>query len=283
MHANQLADLAAWVAIHSSNFVEGNTENTAIDAKEYWVKSKCRISRWNATIKMFDHDLRDPERSHNPWPALEIVVQEIVISEILTRVMAAAFSIYDQSTRNDELKGVAHGILIAHMETRNRVMRLLLHGRSENEQVFDRISQLQRQVERWTDLFLSRFKNSSKASEFGFNAQRVKDFAGERVVYSDEEFRRSQQVFIQSMARNLAASTGRYAANPDLNREIATGVMGCFSSDRFDSLGLPKSSQLLWLEKSHNDAQVLVEQLNQFESEANDPEGSMMFSQRSSA
>lgn len=266
MHATQLADLAAWVAIHSSTFVYGEGENTALNVQDYWAKSKCRIARWNSAVKMFSHDLNDDECNHNPWPAIEIVVEEIIVSEILTRVMSAALVVYDKYTNSDELKGIAHGILIGHMETRNRAMRLLLHGRAQNEQVFDRINQLRRQVERWTDLFLSRFDNSTAASQFGFKPQRVKDFAGERVVYSDEEFRRSQQVFIQSMARSLSACTQKFAANPDLNREIATGVMGCFIKDRFDSFGLPKSSQLLWLEKSHNDTQMLVEELDQFES-----------------
>jgi hypothetical protein len=268
MHANQLADLAAWVAIHSSTFVYGDGENSALNAKEYWAKSKCRIARWNSAIKMFDHDLRDMDPKHNPWPAIEVVVEEIIISELLTRVMSAAFVVYDQYSNKDELKGIAHSLLIGHMETRNRAMRLLLHGRAMNEQVFDRINQLRRQVERWTDLFLSRFDNSKKASEFGFNVQRVKDFAGERAVYSEEEFRRSQQIFIQSMAKSLESGTRKFAANPDLNREIATGVLGCFLTDRFDSLGLPKSSQLLWLEQSHNDTRRLVDELNDLEASA---------------
>lgn len=268
MHANQLADLAAWVAVHSSTFIYGEGENTALDVKDYWVKSKCRIARWNSALKMFNHDLNSPERNHNPWPAIRIVVEEIIISEILTRVMSAALVVYDQYSNSDELKGIAHSLLIAHMETRNRAIRLLLHGRAMNEQVFDQTNRLRRQAERWTDLFLSRFDNSNEASEFGFNPQRVKDFAGERVVYSDEEFRRNQQVFIQSMAKNLRICTQKFAANPDLNREIATGVMGCFADNRFDSLGLPKSSQLLWLEKSHNDTKVLVDELHEIETSA---------------
>lgn len=283
MHANQLADLAAWVAIHSSTFVYGEGENTTLNVQDYWAQSKCRIARWNSAVKMFSHDLNDPECSHNPWPAIEIVVEEIVVSELLTRVMSAALVVYDKYSNRDELKGIAHSVLISHMETRNRAMRLLLHGRALNEQVFDRINQLRRQVERWTDLFLSRFDNSNAASEFGFNPQRVKDFAGERVVYSDEEFRRGQQVFIQSMARNLNACTQKFAANPDLNRSIATSVLGCFIKDRFDSFGLPKSSQLLWIEKSHNDTQMLVQELNDFESAAEQQKENLQRSRRTSA
>ena len=268
MHASQLADLAGWVAIFSSSFVYGETQNTALDAKEYWVKSKCRSARWNSTLRMFDRDLRDPDRNHNPWPALEIVIDEIVVSEILTRVMSSAFVVYDQHSNGDELKGIAHSLFISHMEVKNRTMRMLLHSRALNEMAFDRINHLRRQVERWTDLFLSRLPNSAKASNFGFDKQRVVNFASERAVYSEKEFRQSQQVLLSSMNQNLRSLTSSYPANPDLNQAIAAGVLGCFANDRFDDYGLPKSSQLLWLEKSHNDTQLLIDSLDQLENDA---------------
>jgi len=268
MHANQLSDLAAWIAVHSSIFVYGESENTALDAKDYWVRSKCRIAHWNSALKMFDDDLRHPEAGHNPWPAFEIVAHEIVISEMLTRIMAATFIIYDQYANSNELKGIAHSLVVSHMETRNRAMRILLFGRASNEKAFDRCNCLRRQVERWTDLFLSRLENSKKAAGFAFDEKRLADFASERDVYNEEEFRKNQQVLITSMRKNLAKLTGKYAANPSLNAQIAAGALGCFANDRFDSYGLPKSSQLLWLEKSHNDAQLLVDELNEFEGSA---------------
>ena len=268
MHANQLSDLAAWIAIHSSMFVYGESENTALDAKEYWVQSKCRISRWNAALKMFDHDLRNPESGHDPWPAFEIVAHEIIISEMLTRIMSAAFVIYDHYANSNELKGIAHSLVVSHMETRNRAMRILLFGRASNEKAFDRYNRLRAQIERWTDLFLSRLEKSEKAAGFAFDAKRLADFASERDVYNEEEFRKNQQILATSMRNNLEELSDKYAATPMLNSKIAAGALGCFANDRFDSYGLPKSTQLLWLEKSHSDAQQLVDELDEFEGAA---------------
>ena len=268
MHANQLSDLAAWIAVHSSIFVYGQSENTALDAKEYWARSKCRIAGWNSALRMFDNDLRHPENGHDPWPAFEIVAHEIIISEMLTRIMSAAFVIYDQYTNSNELKGIAHSLFVSHLETRNRAMRVLLAARAANEEAFDRCNRLRRQVERWTDLFLSRLEHSEKATGFAFDEKRLADFASERNVYNEEEFRKNQQLLKTSMRNNLESLTGKYAANPTLNAQIAAGALGCFANDRFDSYGLPKSSQMLWLEKSHYDAQVLVDELSEFEGTA---------------
>ena len=272
MHANQLSDLAAWIAIHSSMFVYGESENTALDAKEYWVKSKCRISRWNAALKIFDSDFRSSESKHDPWPAFEIVAQEIVTSEMLTRIMSAAFVIYDHYANSNELKGIAHSLVVSHMETRNRSMRMLLFARASNEKAFDRCNRLRVQIERWTDLFLSRLEKSETAAGFAFDAKRLADFATERNVYNEEEFRKNQQILVSSMRNNLEGITSKYAATPALNEQIAAGALGCFANDRFDSYGLPKSAQLLWLEKSHSDAQHLVDSLDDFEGAASTKE-----------
>ncbi|MEM9413662.1 MAG: hypothetical protein AAGA30_21320, partial [Planctomycetota bacterium] len=52
-----------------------------------------------------------------------------------------------------------------------------------------------------------------------------------------------------------------YAANPEANRKLAGGILACFPSDRFDSLGLPKSAQLLWIEKATDETQLLINSL----------------------
>ncbi len=279
MHAINLAEVAAWVAIHSQNLVSGEQHPTAAEAKGFWVESKCRISRWNSTLKMFDADLREPDPNHNPWPAFEIVIQEIIISEMLTRIMAASFVISDIKQDTTELSGLGQSNFISHMETKNRAIRTLLHAQGANEAAFDRINQLRRQIERWTDLFLSRMSHPEVSARFGFDAQRVRDFASELPAHRDDELNRKQQILLISMKRNLKTITGKFTANPDLNRKIASEVMGCFLKDRFDCYGLPKSAKLLWLEKSHDDTSTLVEQLNEFEDQAT--EDSDWFAKRS--
>ena len=60
-----------------------------LSVSRYWAASKIRLQRWITTLKMFENDVRNPEQNHDPWPALEIVVQEILYSELLTRVWSA--------------------------------------------------------------------------------------------------------------------------------------------------------------------------------------------------
>jgi hypothetical protein len=267
MHANQLAEIGSWVAVHSSNLVFGQAPQSLNQANEYWTASKCRLQRWITALKLFEHDIAEPSVGHDPWPAMETVVEEILLSEFLTRVWAASVLCHDQYHDSDELHGLAHSTFISHIEARNRAVRLLLASQSSNEQAFDRINLMRRKLERWTDLFMAQLPNLAIAQQFGFNTDRIADFYNERRQDAGPTVVRRQQVLMASFTADIDALSS-YSANPVFNRQIASGILACFPSNRFDSTGLPKSARMLWVEKSQNDTQILVEKLADFETES---------------
>ncbi len=228
---------------------------------DYWTASKCRLQRWNAALQVFEEDLRDVENSHNPWPAITTVVEEIFVSEFLTRVWSAAVLAHDTYQESDELFGLAHSVHISHIEARNRAMRLLLGTQAMNEPEFDRLNLLRRKVERWTDLFLVRVTDVEIAKMFAFDESRVSDFHEEDEETSPVLQARRNQVLIASFAAELQQFQSQWAANPELNRKISSSLLACFPSDRFDSLGLPKSFGMVLLEKTQHDTQLLVDKL----------------------
>jgi hypothetical protein len=271
MHSSQLAELGSWVAINSGNLVYGEQEQPLLVATSYWTASKIRLQRWVTALKMFEQDFQQPKKGHNPWPALEIVVQEILMSEMLTRIWSATVLTHDWYHQRDEMHGLAHSVHIGHIEAKNRAIRILLHGQAANEEVFDRMNALRRKMERWTDMFLGQLPQGDKASAFGFDRNRVIDFNREQRQSTGPEFLTRQKVLSASFSTEMNREQVPYSANPDLNREIAAGILACFPPDRFDSNGLPKSARLIWLEKSQLDTQLLIDQLAEFEDRADKP------------
>ena len=264
MHASQLAEIGSWIAAHSGNFAYGQKAQALDASNEYWTASKCRLQRWITALKMFEKDIANPSPDHDPWPALEIIVQEILLSEFLTRIWAASVHFHDFYQGTDELRGLAHSTFISHIEARNRAVRLLLAGQGSNEAVFDRFNVLRRKMERWTDLFLSQIPKLEVARKFAFDQDRVADFYLEKPDQQDQASLRRQQVLMASFRAEMSANN-QFAANPAFNRKIAAGILACFPSDRFDSNGLPKSARMLWLEKASDDTQALVNELFEFE------------------
>ena len=261
MNAHTLAEIGSWIAVHSAALVQGEPPQQALAVKSYWTASKCRLQRWAGALKMFERDVELDNPEHDPWPAIEIVVQEIILSELLTRVFSAAMVAHDVYHKSDELRGLAHGVHIGHIEAKNRALRIMLKGQAANEAAFEQMNTLRRRIERWTDLFLAQLPVCQEIDQFAFNSARMKDFRLENRQSDTREQRRRQQVFTASLASDMKSLSVQFPANPELNRKIASGVFSCFSSDRFDSLGLPKSANLVWLEKAQLDTQMLVEHL----------------------
>lgn len=277
MHASQLAQIGSWVAVHAPTLVFGNSGPEQLASVDYWTSSKCRIQRWNAALKVFNEDLQDSDSSHNPWPAISTVVEEIFVSEFLTRVWSAAVLAHDIYQESDELFGLAHSIHISHIESRNRAMRLLLGNQAANEKEFDGLNLLRRKIERWTDLFLARVTDIKIGKMFAFDEKRVTDFFEEIEESSPMVHSRRNQVLIASFAAELGKFQSQWAANPELNRKISSSLLACFPSDRFDSLGLPKSFGLVLLEKTQHDTQLLVDKLLELDDETVEVKGSEEF------
>ena len=163
---------------------------------------------------------------------------------------------------------MVHSVHVSHIEAKNRALRILLAGQATNETAFERINRVRRRLERWTDLFLGQLPCGDKSIVFSFDGKRVRDFNKEQRHFAGQEFAARQRVLMASFAMDLMKDRAQFAANPELNREIASGILACFPSDRFDSLGLPKSVQSIWIEKSQNDTQMLLDQLVGFEETA---------------
>ena len=222
---------------------------------------------------MFERDVELDNPDHDPWPAIEIVVQEMLLSDLLTRIFSAAMVTHDVYHDSDELRGLAHGIHIGHIEAKNRALRIMLKGQVANEQAFEDMNALRRRIERWTDLFLAQLPVCQESDLFAFDLSRLNDFRLEnRLADSQEKYRR-QHVFSASLASDLKSLSIQFPANPELNRQIAAGVISCFAADRFDSFGLPKSANLVWMEKTHMDTQLLVDHLINVDRASDNPNG----------
>lgn len=270
MHSSRLAELASWVAVNSGSLVYGSQDQPILVASSYWMTSKRRIQHWITSLKMFEKDIQQPDPKHEPWAALEIVVQEILQTEMLTRVWSATVLCHDWYRRSDELSGLAHSVYLSHLEVKNRALRIMLaadgQGQGEREAV-ERLNALRRRTERWTDVFLGQLPFGDIAAQFAFDRKRVADYQLEQCESIDDQNQTRRKVLQASFATDLIRNQSAYSANPELNRQIAGGVLACFPSDRFDSIGLPKSIRMLWLEKAHHDTQMLVDQLIGFEAE----------------
>src|SRR5262245_47896599 len=97
MHVRELVELAALVAVHSPAFARQGNAVPQPAIEQYWVASKCRIERWLRLLRrLTDAAGQLPQPAALAWPRVLPALEEILASEILSRIWTAAAVAHDE-------------------------------------------------------------------------------------------------------------------------------------------------------------------------------------------
>lgn len=276
MHARDLAELAALVAIHATQFADapGRLPQGAMD--EYWAASKCRLDRWTRVLRQLAACDAASVPATLAWPRVRPVLEEILVSELLTRLWTAASVAYDAARSDQDLEPVARNILSGHLDARRRLLQLVADATAIRPEHAAALNQLRRRVERWNDMLLAHLASASPIEEFAFEPQRARDFADDLdrdAASAEPGFTR--QLVLASLRAALDHGLADRTPNADLNRRIGAAILGCFGDEPFDGQRFVKS---LWLERitrTAEDTEEMIEALLRLE--ANLPAASGSF------
>ena len=261
MHARELVELAAVVSAHGPVLVRGTGQLSASGIEQYWTASKCRLDRWNRTLKSFSGSV-DPHRRQAQWPFVRSVLEEILTGEVLTRVWTAVLCAHDRHHRIEQAEAVARSVLIGHLEARHRVLTLLVRSPGIDAEGAVKLNHLRRRTERWTDLLIGYLSGLDDVSEFAVDPARAKDFAEDlRYQGKLQGGRHAWPLVLASLRTAFKQGLCAVSPNADLNAKIATSILSCFQPELFDSTGLFRSLWILRLCNVTEDAQGLVEDL----------------------
>jgi hypothetical protein len=270
MHVRELVETSCWVADHAPAFVAFSGPIAMELIESYWAASRCRLDRWSSALKTLSSSKSSstPTILQRKKPARMPLIEEILVSEVLTRVWTAVAAAHDQHRRRSELSPVCRSIFIGHLEARNRALQLLVnHNYTALEEAVT-LNRLRRRCERWSDLLLSRIAEFVDVRDLAFDFERVGDFqrelgAGSSAANSTFAW----QLVLGSIRASFASGLASVSPSADLNAKIASSILACLSSDLFDSTGRLKSAWVHRLERVSEDTQGMIESLMQDEIE----------------
>ncbi len=189
--------------------------------------------------------------------------EEILVSEMLTRVWSAVLAILDSQFGDSEAQPIAASVLAGHIEISNRVLGALTTDRYFSVSAIKDLNRLRRLTERWTDLLLGSLNDPRFTGAFAHNTDRAADFAEDFNCHQSVSTRQQSWLLLRaSLYTTFARRLSEQAPNQDLNSRIAGAILACFPSEAFDSAGVYHS---LWLQKlsaTASDMQVLVAQIS---------------------
>ena len=265
MQTAELVELAVLLVRQAPTPPKSDSAGSLGGIENYWTSSKCRFDRWGRTLKL----LREGDRQAfiAAGGTARGLIEEILGSEILTRVWTAVVAAFDrrQGTHDNDI--VARSVYIGHMEMRHRVLKLISEGTNLPWRDEVDLNRLRRRSELWTDMLLAPLSSAGDAREFAFEPERLRQFADDLAPAGAGERDGSDatgflKISVQAAAKNAFRSP---APNEDLNRAVASAVLEAFPGELFDSHGLFHSLWMLRLAAVADDTQRLIDEL--FDSE----------------
>ena len=264
MHVRELVDLAALLAVHGEALMYRKERIPAQGLEQYWTASKCRQDRWSRTLADYANRLREAQPAQRPllWHEVRPVIEEVAVSEILTRVWSAVASAYDRQRAVREVEPLARSIFMGHLECRMRALNLIVYGcgLAANEAVA--LNKLRRRAERWSDLLLAFLFQQYEVTEFAFDAQRVRDFAADATYQAAPQAGTlAWELLLVSLRSAFQENLASFSPNAELHARVASGVLQCFDEDLSDAVGLLQPLWLLRLDAAANQTQHLIDSL----------------------
>lgn len=267
MHSVLIADLAALASQHGAAIVRGHDDVPPEAVSEYWASSRGRMDLWFQALTRFRNarNSGDSLAMRRWWSEHLVVMEEVLVCDMLTRVIAALAVGLDTGENADanEISPVTHSIHLSHLDATNRVHKMMLEGRGGSVQDAVRLNRLRKGVERWTDVLIGRMSfHSSTPLQYSFDRDRAEAFAKETRLYPSGPARDTAAwIMNAAMHDMLRQRTSPQAALPEANRAVASSVMLMLRPDRFDSVGVLKSLWLNRLTSASNRADRVIGEL----------------------
>ena len=266
---------AANLAAESESLIYRNHDISDEALSRYWIVSRCRLQHWTTHLKTFDTQLRtNPSGRKRIWLNLAPLAEEILNTEILTRVWAAILNGINQVDATDDCDCIGRGALMGHLDAKNRLIKMILLGQTQKSHIASDLDKVRRKSERWADLLIALVNQHSDVLGFGCSESRVEtlshDFRNEMktdagsIVVSTLALTAIKQAYQGLKFENGMSDPAEAAENSHFNTEILAAILDSISPNIYNGVGKPYSrfnKQLL--ESSAESASGLKMMLNE--------------------
>ena len=207
MHARHLAELAISIATHTDELLHSPTGIAEVGIGPYWSAAKRRLDRWQHSIATSTTNIF----REAPTEKTIALAEEVLASEILTRVWTAMLSAQNISHAKFTTDAAARSILIGHQSVYGQVLKWMLTGPVSKTPAGNKLNLLRRHCERWTDLLLAKIQLSTDATEYSFDAERQKQYT--------QDFAEDQQAGKLSSSWTTLSASIENAMRHELTKE----------------------------------------------------------------
>lgn len=255
MQTREIFDLAITLADRLEVISQANVRVSESHLHEYWATSRSLLNLWGSDLRRCTVQLEEVDyAAEQLWLGWLPLLEEILVTEMLTRVWTAVLECCDEQRGVREWGPIGHGIFRGQLDARRRVLNLLLRGRQQRVLVAWGLNRLRQQLERWTDLLLSLAQHHTISPDLFHDGQRLRHVPAESPPGVSHP-----AALIRAAANGTLADTAELP--PDraaYHQRIASAILGCWSSQVFRDQGSMLSPWQIRILTLTDDTQGLV-------------------------
>ena len=179
----QTAELAALVSAHSTHLIEGTSPVPDAQLQRYWHHARNRLHSWMRCLNGQPVHVPGSSAAQDraAWERSKPIIQEIFVSEILTRIWTAVLTAADRRRHIRHAEPLVRSTLVGHLEARHLALSRMVNGPGVSISELSQVDRLRRRSERWTDLLLGHLVKQYGLGEFAIEERRALDFGNNQI------------------------------------------------------------------------------------------------------
>ncbi|GIW96745.1 MAG: hypothetical protein KatS3mg111_0078 [Pirellulaceae bacterium] len=243
MHAFELVHLANTFAHLSASQLRLGYIPNAEAAHQLWLACRFRHEEWSSRLAEHRSAITRPGSTARlrRWHSILPIIQEVLLSEPLTRCLAYHFRVAEERGIDREFSPLMHSLLNAHVEARHRCLHLLVFGAGIPSDMTSQLNALRQHLERFCDALLDLMVEPHGVDIYRFGAKR-KATVGWRA--EQKMHHPAWQRFAANWRHLWLERVLRPMVDPRLgtkrfHAQIAESVLAAIPPLAFDSRGMP--------------------------------------------
>ena len=200
------------------------------------------------------------------WHEVMPVLQEILLTEPLTRTLACFATQLETARLSDEFAPLMHSNLVSHIEARHRCLNLIVFGHGLAVETSVKLNRLRRNLEHYSDHLLAALPEVSNIEAYCFDSRAIlksRSSLGKlrtAEVFDGKWLHLHMQNLEHQLWRHLQSDIDWRAPNGRLNHRISQTVLAMLPEQLFDGVGIPKlnrAAMMMRFESPESDGKQL--------------------------
>ncbi|MBX3421697.1 MAG: hypothetical protein KF752_09085 [Pirellulaceae bacterium] len=247
MQAIELAELAAVVAGGWQQWIVPGQQALRIAQQRYWLQARLRHDYWNGCLSTHRQNIQCSNIANRAqsWRAIAPVIEEVLVSEPLTRCLAHLGRVLAERDVASDLSAISHNVMTSHVEARHRCLHLIVFGEGLAVEHHRRLNDVRRILEGYSDNLLSLMPSVMLPDTLSFDhhAVQLAQATANPPISGLVDCHRLRLTSLRIQLRmSLARKLSSVVASTQHNRQIHEAVLAMMPPEMFDSLGVARSA-----------------------------------------